>query len=348
MNAHIYYDESIKKWKVEDTDTKAVLDSFDTRPEALEYKMGLDGAIKYGASINKDNRGRIRNIRASANAIMAHTMALVPNEVDDPADMAGDTVLDQISKLAVPQANVNMGEAIGAIGKSMNLSYVKSLGLKQFDTASLAVKYVGVDTIRHPVFLWGSGDQTDVELEFFKRDSDFWDKYYQDFKRPLTWDHAQDGEWKDENPVIGMTLEFEDDDVGRWAISKLEQSRKYRKAVDSLIEQGILGSSSDSMPQYVIRQKSFNGKTWTKSGQTDLWVCEDGTAMKSAPKGATFLKRWPWVASALTDCPAEPRMIDSIEYFKSLGISLPEDPKSAKQRWEFMRMKAEALKLRNI
>jgi hypothetical protein len=122
--------------------------------------------------------------------------------------------------------------------ETMNLSYAKSLGIEVPD---MAVKYVSRDLIRHPVFLWGDPKQTDVELEYFKKATDFWDKEYADLKRPLTWDHAQDPEWKNENPIIGMTLEYEDDDVARWAISKLERNRKYRKAIDELIEKRSVG-----------------------------------------------------------------------------------------------------------
>ena len=223
--------------------------------------------------------------------------------------------------------------------ETMNLSYAKSLGIEIPD---MAVKYVSRDLIRHPVFLWGDPKQTDVELEYFKKTTDFWDKEYVDLKRPLTWDHAQDPEWKNENPVIGMTLEFEDDDVARWAISKLERNRKYRKAIDELIEKRSVGSSSDSVPQYVIRQKSVDGKSYLKSGAGD-WLCEeDGTAVKSVKPSATYLKRWPWIASALTDTPAEPRMNGSVEWFKSLGLTLPDVPDLER---EALALKARYLKL---
>ena len=223
--------------------------------------------------------------------------------------------------------------------ETMNLSYAKSLGIVIPD---LAVKYVSRDLIRHPVFIWGDPKQTDVELEYFNKKSDLWDQQYVDVKRPLTWDHAQDPEYKDENPIVGMTLEYEDDDTARWAISKLERNRRYRKAIDELIEKRSIGSSSDSVPQYVVRQKSIDGKSYIKSGASD-WVCEeDGTAMKKVKPSATYLKRWPWVASALTDVPCEPRMNGSVEWFKSLGLSFPDVPNTEREALE---LKARYLKL---
>ena len=143
---------------------------------------------------------------------------------------------------------------------------------------------------------------TDVELEYFTKDSNLWDTQLGKSPKPLTWDHAQDKDFKG-SPVIGQTVEWGNDEVGRWAVSKLERSHQYRKAIDALIEQGVLGTSSDSAPQYVQRVKT--GK-------------------------ATWLKTWPWFASALTDVPAEPRMIDSVEVLKSLGITLPDAPKVAR------------------
>ena len=217
--------------------------------------------------------------------------------------------------------------------KSMNLDYVKSI-TGSLIVPDLAVKYVGKDLIRHPTFIWGDPKQTDVELEYFNKKSDLWDTQYVDLKRPLTWDHAQDPEYKDENPIVGMTLEYEDDDIARWAISKLERNRRYRKAIDELIEKRSVGSSSDSVPQYVVRQKSIDGKSYIKSGTSD-WRCEeDGTSMKKVKPSATYLKRWPWVASALTDVPCEPRMNGSVEWFKSLGLVIPDVPNLEREDME--------------
>jgi hypothetical protein len=188
-------------------------------------------------------------------------------------------------------------------GKSetMNLTYAKSL---QLDTLpDLAVKYVALDEVKGYTFLWGNPKMTDVEHEFFTKDSDFWDKSLGKAARPLTWDHAQDDTLK-ASPVIGTITDFGDDEVGRWYVAKLDRAHRYRKAIDALIEAGKLGTSSDSAPQYVQRVKT--GKS-------------------------TWLKEWPWFASALTDCPAEPRMIDSLEFLKSLGITLPE----TRTAWEW-------------
>ena len=193
----------------------------------------------------------------------------------------------------------------------LKLDYVKSLKIAVPD---LAVKYIALDEIKGYNFLWGSPELTDVEIEYFTKDSNFWDDIIGKSPRPLTWDHAQDEDFK-AAPVIGQITDWGDDEVGRWYVAKLDRYHRYREAIDALIKAGKLGTSSDSAPQYVQRVKT--GK-------------------------ATWLKEWPWFASALTDTPAEPRMIGSLEVLKSLGVQIP-DTRAAwewnKQRYAFNKIK---------
>jgi 2'-5' RNA ligase len=185
-------------------------------------------------------------------------------------------------------------------GKNLNLSYAKSLGLTLPDNALaglLAVKYIGKDTIHAYSNLWGDPERVDLEREFFTPDTDFWDEVIGlKSARPLTWDHAQDDATK-ADPVIGTITEMGNDKVGRWYTAQLRKNHTYRRAIDRLIEEGALGSSSDSAPQYVLREKAKSGAMW--------------------------LKRWPLFATALTTTPCEPRMIGSVDYFKSIGLVLP-------------------------
>lgn len=181
--------------------------------------------------------------------------------------------------------------------KVMSLAYVKSLRLprdEEFFRDVTAVKSAGQDEIRGYSMLWGSPTLTDTDVEFFTAKSDFWDSLLGKSARPLTWDHAQDPATKGA-AVIGQIVDFGDDDVGRWYVAQLERAHKYRKAIDALISQHALGTSSDSAPQYVIREKA--GKA--------IWI-----------------KQWPWFASALTTTPAEPRMFDAGSlYWKSAGLT---------------------------
>ena len=182
---------------------------------------------------------------------------------------------------------------------SLDLSYVKSLGVN-IPENKLAVKYVSKNTIAHPVFIWGDSKKTDLELEFFTKQSDFWDEALKTFERPLTWEHGQDERFNgfEDNPVIGKTVKFYDDEIARWAESVITTDKQYRKYIDQFIEEKRLGYSSDSAPQYVVREKQ--GK-------------------------ATWLKSWPWFGGSLTVAPCEPRMkLYTPEFLKSLGLVIPD------------------------
>lgn len=183
-------------------------------------------------------------------------------------------------------------------GKALPLfNYVKHLHLSEDDEYLhdlIAVKSVARDTIRGYSMLWGTPEKVDLEGEFFTKSTDFWDKQLtaQTF-RPLTWEHGQEPQTK-ASPIVGQIVEFGDDDIGRWYVAQLDRAHQYRKAIDALISKREVGTSSDSAPQYVVRERA--GK-------------------------AVWLKQWPWFASALTTTPAEPRMFDAGSlYWKSLGI----------------------------
>lgn len=204
-------------------------------------------------------------------------------------------------------------DAEEAAGKGMDLSYAKSMNADLADNI-MAVKSVGDGVIKGYITLWGSAKLTDVELEYFTPQTNFWDNILAKAVRPLTWDHAQDSEFK-ADPIIGTITEMGDDEIGRWYMAKLDRSHRYNKAIERLIAEGKLGTSSDSAPQYVERVKT--GK-------------------------ATWLKTWPLFAAALTDTPAEPRMVGSLEYLKSLGVELPDDHKLGWQ-WLSARMRRNKL-----
>lgn len=192
-------------------------------------------------------------------------------------------------------AAMPMGKRLKVLN-GLNLAYVKSLRLPDDVLSLVAVKRIGRDTLHGYSHLWGSDSLTDIETEYFTNKTDFWDKSLGKAPRPLTWDHAQDPDFKD-SPVIGQIVDFGDDEVGRWYEAKLERSHRYRQAIDALIEAGKLGTSSDSAPQYVERVKT--GK-------------------------AVWLKTWPFFAAALTDMPCEPRMLDvGSPIWKSIAVALP-------------------------
>lgn len=178
-------------------------------------------------------------------------------------------------------------------------AYVKALHLphdEQFLRDVLAVKFIGKDDLRGYAVLWGDPQRVDLETEFFTPQTDFW-KSALGMPRPLTWNHAQDKAAFRAHPVIGKMMELGEDAVGMFYNAVLDRAHEYSRAVEGLIQKRVVGTSSDSAPQYVERQKMANGSVW--------------------------LKTWPLLAAALTDVPCEPRMIaEGNVYWKSVGVDL--------------------------
>lgn len=225
-------------------------------------------------------------------------LKFVSDELAELAEYAAQAVPEPEPAPETEQAQA--AEAAVVQAKSNNLpmlTYIKSLrGLpapEQWFKDVAAAKFVAKDRIRFYSMLWGSKGLTDVELDYFTPETDFWDSMMGE-TRALTFDHGQDEATKS-TAVIGLIDEFGDDDIGRWAEAQLERNHEYRKAVDKLISKRGLGGSSDSAPQYVLRE----------------------------PTGKSFwIKQWPWLATALTPTPAEPRMLDAgLPVWKAIGLA---------------------------
>jgi len=286
------------KWKAEDTITGDLTittpDDFDigklTSGHAAEYIRTNASDLIPGIGSGED----LDEIKITG---LERGKGFVRVKVDiTPSEEAG-------ADWASESASTTRRESQWKGGVSVN--YIKSLHVsqpEQFFRDVVAVKSVGKDTVRGYLALWGDPDTVDIESEFFTGAkspigaTDFWDKTLS-LPRPLTWSHAQDKATK-QIAQVGALVELGDDDIGRWYVAQLDLSHRYRKAIDKLISQRAIGTSSDSAPQYVIRQP--------------------------VSKGATWLKQWPLFAAALTTTPCEPRQIGSVDYFKSLGIDLGE------------------------
>lgn len=244
---------------VKDSDNSVVAEH-DTRAEAVAQLRALYASGKSGARNSLTDMQRLQQIH--------------DNAVDNGASC------DDYGKYSES-------------GKSLDLNYAKSV----FVDASpdlMAAKFIKdkADTIGGYIALFGNEKLTDIEREFFTKSTDFWLDSFNGCA--LTWEHGQDGEFKARN-VVGHVGEIKADEIGLLYTATLDRAHKYRQLVAECIEAGILGTSSDSAPQYVVREPC--GKS--------VW-----------------LKQWPIFAASLTASPAEPRMLDTVG-FKSLGIELP-------------------------
>ena len=126
------------------------------------------------------------------------------------------------------------------------------------------------------LIVWGDPATRDLQGEYFTPDTDLGLAWYP--YRPVLYHHGLDEAVKAE--VIGVIDTLRADAVGLWAEAQLDLRQRYVGAVRRLIDRGVLGWSSGSLPHLVE-------------------VAQDG-----------HITRWPIVEGSLTPAPAEPRRTD--------------------------------------
>ncbi|MEL7433222.1 MAG: phage major capsid protein, partial [Chloroflexota bacterium] len=124
--------------------------------------------------------------------------------------------------------------------------------------------------------VWGDADTRDLQGEYFTPTTDFALDWYEE--RPMLYQHGLDGNLK--AAVIGRIDHLRVDDTGIWAEAQLDMHKRYVRAVQRLVEKGVLHWSSGSVSHLVE-------------------VTDEGQ-----------IKRWPLVEGSLTPTPAEPRLTD--------------------------------------
>ncbi|MEO1166246.1 MAG: HK97 family phage prohead protease [Chloroflexota bacterium] len=124
--------------------------------------------------------------------------------------------------------------------------------------------------------VWGDADTRDLQGEYFTPTTDFALDWYDE--RPMLYQHGLDGNLK--AAVIGRIDHLRVDETGIWAEAQLDMHKRYVRAVQRLVEKGVLHWSSGSVSHLVE-------------------VTDEGQ-----------IKRWPLVEGSLTPTPAEPRLTD--------------------------------------
>ena len=141
------------------------------------------------------------------------------------------------------------------------------------------------------LLVWGESRQRDLQGEYFTRETDVGLDWYE--QRPVLYHHGLDGALK--AAVIGVIDTLRPDDIGLWAEAQLDLHKRYVRAVQRLVDKGVLSWSSGSLPHLVQ-------------------VGGDGQ-----------IERWPIVEGSLTPTPAEPRLTDvqTLEgAYKALGLDV--------------------------
>ncbi len=141
------------------------------------------------------------------------------------------------------------------------------------------------------LLVWGEADRRDLQGEYFTPQTDVGLDWYE--RRPVLYHHGLDGALK--AAVIGLIDTLQPDETGLWAEAQLDLRKRYVRAVQRLVERGVLSWSSGSLPHLV----------------------EVGAGGQ--------IKRWPIVEGSLTPTPAEPRQTDVQTLksaYKALGLDL--------------------------
>jgi HK97 family phage major capsid protein len=125
--------------------------------------------------------------------------------------------------------------------------------------------------------VWGSPEQRDLQGEYFTRETELGLDWYD--RRPVLYHHGLDGDLQ--AAVIGEIDQLKTDETGVWAEAQLDLRKRYVRTVLRLVEKGVLGWSSGSLPHLVE-------------------VADDG-----------HIRRWPIIEGSLTPAPAEPRRTDA-------------------------------------
>ncbi len=274
-------------------ETEEVVKCHPTRPEAEEHMAALYA--------NVDDAGDDKEGRRNAAVDLERIQKMHDLTVELGAACGEASATEQ-----------EMQQIIQFLG--LNPSYARSINpaLKPED---LAVKFVGDGRIQGYLVIFGNSDQPDLVGDYFTKDTDFWDEVLPK-ERPLTWAHAHDDATNGE-PIIGQIVDMGADAIGKWYEAQMDKAHQYWAAIQKLIGAGVLGTSSDSAPQYVQREQ--RGK-------------------------AFWLKRWPIFAAALTPEPCEPRMVDTVK-FQKMGIQMP-NPEEAEQQLRVLRLKASRYRIK--
>lgn len=149
------------------------------------------------------------------------------------------------------------------------------------------LKMLGESRVGGYLVMWGSVHQRDLQQEYFTPATELGLDWYS--QRPMLYHHGLDGQMK--ATVIGVIDTLKTDNTGVWAEAQLNMHNQYVAAVLKLIQKGVLGWSSGSLPHLV--EVAGNGE----------------------------IKRWPIVEGSATPTPAEPRRT-GITTIKSAYASL--------------------------
>lgn len=227
-------------------------------------------ALKVGAMLNKQNASDIASAVSTINTELERLMQVLERAGVDMSAMSGKDITPESLEALIPN-----GKLI-ANGQ--------------------AVKMVGEGRVGGYLVMWGSPSQKDLQNEYFTPDTDLSLDLYP--TRPTFYHHGLDDTL--EALKIGDIDLLKPDEIGVWAEAQLDLHNKYVTAIRRLVDKGVIGWSSGSLPHLV----------------------------KIAAGG--HIEKWPIVEGSLTPTPAEPRIVVStLKATHALTLEEPETVKEA-------------------
>jgi hypothetical protein len=151
--------------------------------------------------------------------------------------------------------------------------------------------------------LWGDDSAADLDGEWFDPLTEEMTSIYKAVgKLPYLYNHATDKTLK--TSVVGVVDVMEADEIGLWYEAQLDLSNQYRTVIRTLVGEGVLGTSSGSLP---------GGVRVEKSGR---------------------IARWPVVEISATPTPADPRQMERPiaeikSAFKVIGVEFQTEVEAA-------------------
>ena len=288
--------------------------------EATEtYERSVDApagdplaAVKIGARNSKVDLARIQGMHDLATDLGAKCPMMRrrdDDEAETPAAGTGDSYPPGDGKEAGTPATGGETSGLVAPAEPAEAPLQSVTWNDATKDATWAVKALGGNRIGGYAVLWGNPAQRDLTREYFTPETaDMTSIFVQLGRLPNLYAHGSDGTMK--SSLVGVIDTMIADDIGVWYEAQLQRSSAYREAVMRLIQQGLLGSSSGTLP----------------------------AAREVGPDG--HIKRWPIVEVSLTPAPAEYRMLtrpvsEIKEVFEAIGLNFegeevlgdkPQDP----------------------
>lgn len=221
-----------------------------------------------------------------------------PADVADAWGLAGQAANpDQVRRKIIAIAK-RFGWQSGLPDTALAWAEERGIALKADNWS--AVKALGGNRVGGYAVLWGDADRKDLTGEYFtQRTEDLETLFKAMGKLPLLYQHASDGVLK--TAVVGPVDVLTKDEMGLWYEAQLSMADKYRNYIDNLVEQGLLGTSSGTLP-----------------------------AARRVNKRTGEIERWAIAELSLTPTPAEPRMMERpvaevAAAFKAVGLELLSD-----------------------